>query len=58
MQIKKTKKAVTASKNYEEAQQHIMAAIDALAKCGKEDIVAKDNIANLSVVMLDLKGSK
>lgn len=75
MQIKKTKKTVTASnaqqtarntadsgegvnasKNYDAAQKHIKAAIDILAKCGKDDIVAKDNIANLSVVMFDLMG--
>jgi len=46
------------TKNYDEAQKHIKAAIDILAKCGKDDIIAKDNIANLSVVMFDLMGDK
>ena len=44
--------------NYTKAQKHIKAAIDILAKCGKDDIIAKDNIANLSVVMFDLMGDK
>ena len=47
---------VNSSKKYDAAQKHIKAAIDILAKCGKDDIVAKDNIANLSVVMFDLMG--
>ena len=59
MQIKKTKKTIDASstKNYDEAQKHIKAAIDILAACGKNDEVAKDSIANLGVVMFDLKVS-
>ena len=62
MQIKKTKKSICVASscetNYTKAQKHIKAAIDILATCGKEDIIAKDNIANLSVVMFDLMGSK
>ena len=69
MQIKKSKK-VEAAKNtkavsaradstkYSEAQKHIKAAIDILAANAKNDEVAKDNIANLSVVMFDLMGSE
>ena len=56
--MKITKNKIKATKQYDEAQQHIKAAIDILATCGKDDIVAKDNIANLSVVMFDLMGSK
>lgn len=40
--------------NYTEAQKHIKCAIDALGKQAKDDIVAKESIANLSVVLLDL----
>jgi hypothetical protein len=58
MQIKKSKKTINASKNYKDAQQHIKAAIDILATCDKDDVIAKDNIANLSVVMFDLMGSQ
>ena len=35
-----------------------MAAIDALGVYAKEDIVAKESIANLGVVLLDLKSNK
>lgn len=49
-------KASTKISAKKQAQKHIKAAIDALATCGKDDIVAKDNIANLSVVMFDLIG--
>ena len=42
----------------EQALTHIKAAIDILGKSGNKDEVTKDTIANLGVVMLDLKGSK
>lgn len=51
-------KASTKISAKKQAQKHIKAAIDILATCGKDDIVAKDNIANLSVVMFDLMGQE
>lgn len=42
----------------EQALQHIKAAIDILGKSGNKDAVTKDSIANLGVVMFDLKGRK
>ena len=50
-------KATTSTKNkpdYSEAQKHIKCAIDALGNQAKQDIVAKESIANLSVVLFDL----
>lgn len=41
--------------SYEECIQHIHDAIDCLATCAKEDPIAKESIANLSVVLLDLQ---
>ncbi len=41
---------------YEDAINLIGAAIESLAQVAKEDEIAKDSIANLGVVMLDLKG--
>ena len=35
----------------------ISAAIESLAEIAKDDQIAKDSIANLGVVMLDLKGN-
>lgn len=68
MQIKKTQKKVAASKpvekkstvkatNYSEAQKHIKAAIDVLASSAKNDELAKDSIADLGYVMLNLNSS-
>ena len=42
----------------EQALTHIKAAIDILGKSGNKDDVTKDSIANLGVVMLDLKSKK
>ena len=42
----------------DQALQHIKAAIDILGKSGQKDAVTKDTIANLGVVMFDLKGRK
>ena len=42
----------------DEALVHIKAAIDILGKSGNKDAVTKDTIANLGVVMLDLKANK
>lgn len=41
---------------YEAALQLISAAIESLAEIAKDDQIAKDSIANLGVVMLDLRG--
>lgn len=52
---------VKASKNRsanDQALQHIKAAIDILGKSGNKDDVTKDSIANLGVVMFDLKSKK
>ena len=40
--------------NHEAACKYIRAAIDTLGKDAHTDIVAKESIANLSVVLLDL----
>lgn len=42
----------------DQALTHIKAAIDILGKSGNKDDLTKDSIANLSVVMFDLKGNK
>ena len=49
---------VKASTSTDKALQHIKAAIDILGKSGNKDEITKDSIANLGVVMLDLKGDK
>ena len=41
---------------YDNAIQLISAAIESLAEIARDDQIAKDSIANLGVVMLDLKG--
>ena len=41
----------------EQALTHIRAAIDILGKSGMKDEVTKDSIANLGIVMLDIKAS-
>ncbi len=41
---------------YSNAISLISAAIESLAEIAKDDQIAKDSIANLGVVMLDLKG--
>lgn len=41
---------------YDDAIQLISAAVESLAEIAKDDELAKDSIANLGVVMLDLKG--
>ena len=41
---------------YRNAIDLISAAIESLAEIAKDDCIAKDSIANLGVVMLDLKG--
>lgn len=42
----------------EQALTHIRAAIDILGKSGQKDDITKDTIANLGIVMFDLKGDK
>lgn len=46
------------STSTDKALQHIKAAIDILGKSGDKDEVTKDSIANLGVVMFDLKSKK
>lgn len=41
---------------YPEACDHILAAINSLAAVAQDDTDAREAIANLSVVLLDLKG--
>ena len=43
---------------YQNAIELIGAAIESLAEVAKDDPIAKDSIANLGVVMLDLKGGE
>lgn len=43
---------------YQNAIDLIGAAIESLAEVAKDDPIAKDSIANLGVVMLDLKGGE
>ena len=49
---------VCGSTSTDKALQHIKAAIDILGKSGDKDEVTKDSIANLGVVMFDLKSKK
>lgn len=61
MRIKKTNAAVNAATNsdtakYAEATNYIQSAIQALGAAAQDgDTLAKESIANLSVVLLDLK---
>ena len=48
---------VTVECKYANAIELISAAIESLAEIARDDQIAKDSIANLGVVMLDLKGS-
>ena len=56
---RKSYETITSSKSVSdskrEAEEHIKAAIDCLGKIAASDDVAKDNIANLGVVLLDLQ---
>ena len=49
---------IKGSTSTDKALQHIKAAIDILGKSGNKDAVTKDSIANLGVVMFDLKGNQ
>lgn len=42
---------------YQSAIDSISCAIESLAEIAKDDPIAKDSIANLGVVLLDLKGA-
>lgn len=55
---RKSVKGCNATTDTDKALQHIKAAIDILGKSGMKDDVTKDSIANLGVVMFDLKGKK
>lgn len=50
----KASKEVKATTKYSRSQKHILAAIDALSKDAKDDVLAKSAIADLSVVLLEL----
>lgn len=47
----------SAKSNYDQAIEYIKSAIDCLGKEAKTSVVAKDSIANLGVVLFDIKGS-
>ena len=49
---------IKGSTSTDKALQHIKAAIDILGKSGNNDAVTKDSIANLGVVMFDIKANK
>lgn len=49
--------SISAKSNYEQAMKHIKSAIDCLGKEAKSSVVAKESIANLGVVLFDIKGS-
>ena len=49
---------IKSSTSTDKALQHIKAAIDILGTSGMRDEVTKDSIANLGIVMLDLKNNK
>ena len=53
--VKPEEETVQLDSNREEAIGYIQSAISALSVTAKTDIVAKESIANLSVVLLDLK---
>lgn len=48
-------KAATSKNKYQESREYIRAAIDTLGQTAKDDPVARESIANLSVVLLDLQ---
>lgn len=53
---KQAPKKVNAKSNYDEAAEYIRCAISVLGKSAKEsDVIARESIANLSVVLMDLK---
>lgn len=56
--VKESKKDITCSKSYTEAVKHIQAAIDSLGAVAASDKIAKESIANLGVVALDLNSNK
>lgn len=57
-QTKNVKAATTTtSTNYDQAIEHIKCAIGLLGSEAKTNVVARESIANLGVVMFDIKGS-
>ena len=46
---------VKANRSYERSRKYIRAAIDCLGANAKDDVLAKEAIANLSVILLDLQ---
>ena len=59
MEIRKKSKdrvqSVKSSSGRIEAQKYIKSAIECLGKDAKDDVIARESIANLSVVLLDLQ---
>lgn len=56
----KSNQSISAKQDYESATKCIQNAMNILAhtaKCNNDDIVAKESIANLAVVLLDIKGA-
>lgn len=53
-----TKDVVTCASKYKDSVNKIYAAIQSLGEFAKDDILAREAIADLSVVMLDLKSTE
>lgn len=51
----KIEAASDCTKTKQEAVKYIRSAIDALAKSAKDDVICRESIANLSVVLFDLQ---
>lgn len=54
MKIEKKQATPVAASKYDESRKYIRCAIDSLGKIAKDDPVAREAIANLGVVCLDL----
>ena len=55
--IKASEEMIVENNAFEIAEEKIRSAIDALGEIAKDDKLARDCIANLSVVLLDIKAS-
>ena len=54
---KQVTKVTAATGGRDEAVDYIQSAIHSLGCNSKDDVIAKEAIANLSVILMDLKGS-
>ena len=54
-QVSESKPVSISAQKYSAASEHIQAAIAELGKIAKDDILAQESIANLGVVLLDLR---